>query len=56
MCVGAGLELNSAGLRPPGTEFDTTGLYCTALTFTTYQACYEFKGYFKQEQNNVVVF
>ncbi len=54
MCVGAGLELNSAGLRPPGTEFDTPGLYCTALTFTTYQACYEFKGYFKQEQNNVV--
>ncbi len=26
MCVGAGLELNSAGLRPPGTEFDTPGL------------------------------
>ncbi len=26
MCVGAGLEQNSAGLRPPGTEFDTPAL------------------------------
>ncbi len=28
MCVGAGLEINSAGLRPPGTEFDTPPLMC----------------------------